>query len=444
MTRYSRRLLDQYTPEQIEQARAIEARAREWARRGRARTAAAQRQEREDVDLRRHTLDVRMTPELLAAFDQLVAEAYPEDDAAGRRSRLIRAIVRDALGQYLKDEDACRRLTELRERRANESGAGASGGRKHRTEGSDAPGTRSKRIRFRISRDLRERLKAAVAATRDPESSAKLGSSGALVCELLRRECGLPSRDGGETLKRLEEWLPRRHYCGATPVSREEIEKAFRLQAAKSLREHNSDLHEDLTDRDLGGDSYRLLNEYVNRLTGDAMRLYDSKFARYRVHLPEAAAQREAKQTVIDSNVLMPPLWTAVYLAASAVGEPSDPDLLERFRWAAVRYLAPGVFLAFRMTPVSEAGPGDEAFPLLALYELDMARKADAVYRERLARFRHPRGMVHLQGPPSPEDKAWRAVVRLFLSPETWDPPVDLLRLVGPCYPPHLDVELLI
>ena len=453
MAYYDPELLAKYTPEQIDAARAREAKGKRVQVQRQKRAAESERQEREALK-RTETYDVRVSRELKDRLDDLVAGAYPDiRSTRGLLAGLLREILRDALGMDPKDLDVHRRLMELRERRANGAGGRQRGDCEQENEQenehshSNSPRL-SKRLRFRCSEDFRNTLKSAAAATEPESSTKKKCSSARVVREVLFNECGLPSEDGGQTLKRLSEWLPQRHYREPTAVSREDMERELALEAARCLKKHNRELWVELASPELTDDSdfYRLLSYYTRLTAAHAMPLYDLMVDRYRRHLPEAKAQQAAKQAVIEANVLLPPLWKAVSPDDSVVGEPRDPDLFREFAKRAAKNLIfrPELYLALRLTPVLEAGPGDEAVPLLAVYQLDMARGAEEVYWETIERLKHRQGRI-LPGGPSPDERAKRAATRRLRFPDRWEPAADLLRPVSPTEadPPPVVVELI-
>ena len=446
---YDPDLLARYTPEQIDAARAREAKGKRVQVQLQKRAAESERQEREALK-RTETYDVRVSRELKDRLDDLVAEAYPDlRSTRGLLAGLLREILRDALGMDPKDVGVHRRLLELRGRRANGADEKQRGESEQENEHSPSNSPRlSKRLRFRCSADLRNTLKSAAAAT-EPESSMKKSCSSArLEREVLLNECGLRSEDGGQTLKRLSEWLPQRHYREATAVSREDMEREVALEAARCLNKHNRELWVELASPELTDDSdfCRLLSYYTRLTAAHAMPLYDLKVDRYRRHLPEAKAQQAAKQAVIEAGVLLPPLWKAVSPDDSVVGEPRDPDLFREFAKRAAKNLifTPELYLALRLTPVLEAGPGDEAVPLLAVYQLVMARGAEEVYWGTIERLKNRSGII-LPGGPSPEERAKEAATERLRVPDRWEPAADLLRSVSPTEadPPPVVVELI-
>ncbi len=435
MTYYHPEFLAKHTPEQIEAARALEFKGKQAQARLQARAAASERRERE-AQLRRKMCEVRVSRELMDGLDDLVAEAYPDvRSTRGLRARLVREVLRDALGMPLKHPDAHRRLVELRERRASDPGRKEVDCREHETGCAQWNRPRSEELRFRLSEGLEDMLKVAAAATEPESPTKKTCSRSRLVREILRNECEFPPKDGGETLRRLAEWRAKSHYRSPTAVSREDIERELALEARRCLREHDRELWKELTSPELTGEGCadHLVGRYTEVMAAQAMSLYDKAFERYRRHLPDAMAQQAAKDTVIEEDVLLPPLWTAVSPGDSVVGEPRDPNLFEELEAGTFQRLASNcdLYLALRLTPAFETGPGDEAVPLLDLFLLDIARRAEQVYWNTIERRKKPRGRVW-PGGPTPEERALRAAKNSLGFRERWELGVELLRAVSP------------
>lgn len=254
--------------------------------------------ERERLRKQKVRYEVRMSPELRERVHLVATAIFPE---SGRTdSRLVRAVLRNELPWLEQDEEAVKRL----EKWQAENGIGDDGLEVgSRVARSPTGEPRYASLYIRIERTVRDRLKEAAVAIRT-ESSRKTPSGAQVVREVLRKALGMPSRDGGATLRRLQAW----HDRGGTrtAVARQvpaEVENAFRERALSLLPNDDQKRYRG----EFVDDRLVAVSNYIDLRPKQAMKIYRKETERLRRHMPVASAEEEAKRLVMRDH-LWPPL----------------------------------------------------------------------------------------------------------------------------------------
>ncbi len=234
-----------------------------------------------------------MSPELRARVREAAVAIFPE---SGRKdSRLVRAVLRETLPWLPKDEETAKRLQAWQVENGIADGAVETGSV---AAPAPRPGRRTDSLHLRIEGEVRDRLKEAAVATR-PEGSRKVPSGARVVREVLRQALGMPSTDGGVTLRRLAEWHERGGTvpAGEQPTA-EDVESSFARRAVALLARDDPEQYDELDRR-----SPLAVARYGRRRAQEAMEIYREKNERLQRHLPAANAAQDAKVLVMNDHL---------------------------------------------------------------------------------------------------------------------------------------------